>query len=95
MSTAQTLPTISTELASPVIEETYRKLLDVEETEISPVLDERPVRLCALEDLHFLDCHACLLLARARHTPVLVLRGTVPEHLCARGKANTRGDGDT
>jgi hypothetical protein len=50
--------------------------------------DERPVRLASLGELHFLDQHACLLLARAHYTPTIVLRDPAPTHLCARIAAN-------
>lgn len=50
--------------------------------------DDRPVRLDTLDALHFLDQHACLLLARAHHTPTIMLRQSAPAHLCARIAAN-------
>lgn len=51
-------------------------------------LDERPVRLNTFDELHFLDQHACLLLARAHHTPTIVLNQSTSAHLCARIAAN-------
>ena len=50
--------------------------------------DDRPVRLDTLDALHFLDQHACLLLARAHHTPTIILRQSAPAHLCTRIAAN-------
>ncbi len=65
----------------------YRTLLDRRDADA--VLDERPIQLHALDDLHFLDQHACLLLARACHTPVLILREAAPAHRLRRIAAHT------
>lgn len=79
----QTTPSPASLDAAPLAD-LYRTLLAKAETELNSTFDERAIRLRALGDLHFLDAHACLLLARARHTPTLILRQPAATHLCAR-----------
>lgn len=71
------------------LDELYSTLLDKAEIiELCDLFDERAVRLRRLADLHFLDAHACLLLARAHHTPTVILHESAAEHLCARISAH-------
>ena len=68
---------ISTATTSPAgsnLEALYDALFDPATPNGDSDVDERFVRLGSLDQVHFLDAHACLLLARARYTPVVVLR---------------------
>lgn len=72
-----------------------KRQFDSQVVESDASFDDRPVRLATLDALHFLDQHACLLLARAHYTPTMVLRDSAPAYLCARIAANIICAGET
>lgn len=78
----------ATSPAESTLEVLHAALFDPATPDGDSDVDERFVRLGSLDQVHFLDAHACLLLARARYTPVVVLREPVSAHARARLAAN-------
>ena len=77
-----------TRIDGSTLELLYDALFDPSTPNGDSDVDERFVRLGSLDQIHFLDAHACLLLARARYTPVVVLREPATEHVRARLAVN-------